>query len=54
VEIGYTVVDSTNTKWWVETSWAYLKRDGKYICIRDMGSSIMPNPKNKKLAINSK
>jgi hypothetical protein len=32
----------------------FEKRDGKYICIRDMGSSDLPNPKNKKLAILSK
>jgi hypothetical protein len=28
----------------------FEKRDGKYICIRDMGSSDLPNPKNKKIS----
>jgi len=46
VEIGgYTVVDSTNTK---KMSGNFMslfeKRDGKYICIRDMGISDMPKP----------
>lgn len=47
VEIGgYQVVDSTNTK---IMSGNYIslfeKREGKYICIRDMGNSDMPKPK---------
>jgi ketosteroid isomerase-like protein len=46
VEIGgYTVVDSTNTKMMSGNFMSlFEKRDGKYICIRDMGSSDMPNP----------
>jgi ketosteroid isomerase-like protein len=46
VEIGgYTVVDSTNTKMMTGNFMSlFEKRDGKYICIRDMGSSDMPNP----------
>ncbi|MGL2964327.1 YybH family protein [Flavobacterium sp. RSB2_4_14] len=47
VEIGsYVVVDSTNT---TTASGNYMslfeKRDGKYICIRDMSASIMPAEK---------
>lgn len=47
VEIGsYVVVDSTST---VKQSGNYMslfeKRDGKYVCIRDMSSSIMPAEK---------
>lgn len=47
VEIGsYLLVDSTSTKL---RSGNYIslfeKRDGKYICIRDMGSSDSPAPK---------
>lgn len=47
VEIGsYKVVDSTDT---VIQSGNYMslfeKRDGKYVCIRDMSASIMPLPK---------
>jgi ketosteroid isomerase-like protein len=45
VEIGgYTVVDSTNTKMMSGNFMSlFEKRNGKYICIRDMGSSDMPN-----------
>lgn len=44
VEIGsYQVVDSTNA---VKSSGNYMslfeKRDGKYVCIRDMSASVMP------------
>ena len=44
LEIGaYTVVDSTNT---VVSSGNYMslfeKRDGKYVCLRDMSASDMP------------
>jgi ketosteroid isomerase-like protein len=44
VEIGsYQLVDSTDT---VKSSGNYMslfeKRDGKYVCIRDMSASIMP------------
>jgi len=44
VEIGaYTVVDSTNT---IISSGNYMslfeKRDGKYVCLRDMSASDMP------------
>ena len=47
VEIGsYKVIDSTDT---VIHSGNYMslfeKRDGKYVCIRDMSASIMPLPK---------
>ncbi len=47
VEVGlYKVVDSTNT---IKSSGNYIslfeKRDGKYICIRDMAASNMPKPK---------
>jgi ketosteroid isomerase-like protein len=47
VEIGgYSVVDSATTK---KMSGNFMslfeKRDGKYICIRDMGNSDMPKPK---------
>lgn len=46
VEIGgYTVVDSTNTKMMSGNFMSlFEKRDGKYICIRDMGNSDMPKP----------
>jgi ketosteroid isomerase-like protein len=46
VEIGgYTVIDSTSTKMMSGNFMSlFEKRDGKYICIRDMGSSDMPNP----------
>jgi ketosteroid isomerase-like protein len=56
VEIGgYTIADSTNIKMMSGNFMSlFEKRDGKYICIRDMGSSDLPNPKNKKLAILSK
>jgi ketosteroid isomerase-like protein len=44
VEIGYyTVVDSTNTP--VNTGnymVLFVKRDGKYVCLRDMSASDMP------------
>jgi ketosteroid isomerase-like protein len=45
VEIGgYQVVDSTNTKMMSGNFISlFEKRDGKYICIRDMGNSDMPN-----------
>jgi ketosteroid isomerase-like protein len=47
VEIGsYVVVDSTNT---TTASGNYMslfeKRDGKYVCVRDMSASIMPAAK---------
>lgn len=47
VEIGsYVVVDSTDA---VQHSGNYIslfeKKDGKYVCIRDMSASIMPLPK---------
>ncbi|SDW86751.1 YybH family protein [Flavobacterium degerlachei] len=44
VEIGgYTVVDSTNTKMMSGNFMSlFEKRDGKYICIRDMANSDMP------------
>lgn len=47
VEIGgYTVVDSTNTKMRTGNFISlFEKKDGKYMCIRDMGSSDMPSPK---------
>jgi len=47
VEIGgYTVVDSTNTKMMSGNFMSlFEKRDGKYICIRDMVSSDMPYSK---------
>ena len=45
VEIGYyTVVDSTNTA--VNTGnymSLFEKRDGQYVCLRDMSASDMPN-----------
>ena len=49
VEIGsYKVTDSTNT---VKSSGHYMslfeKRDGKYVCIRDMGASDMPKEEKK-------
>jgi ketosteroid isomerase-like protein len=49
VELGsYKVVDSTGTK---KASGNYMalfeKRDGKYICVRDMGSSDMPKEEKK-------
>lgn len=46
VEIGgYTVVDSTNTKMMSGNFISlFEKRDGKYICIRDMANSDMPKP----------
>lgn len=44
VEIGYyTVVDSTNTP--INTGnymVLFVKRDGKYVCLRDMSASDMP------------
>jgi ketosteroid isomerase-like protein len=48
VEIGdYAVVDSTNTKMRTGNFISlFEKMDGKYMCIRDMGSSDMPNAKN--------
>lgn len=47
VEIGgYTVTDSTNTKMRTGNFMSlFEKRDGKYLCIRDMGTSDMPAPK---------
>ncbi|WP_293895386.1 nuclear transport factor 2 family protein [Flavobacterium sp.] len=50
VELGsYKVVDSTGT---TKSTGNYMalfeKRDGKYICIRDMGASDMPKKKEKK------
>ena len=50
VEIGsYKVVDSTNT---TKASGNYMslfeKRDGKYVCIRDMSASDMPKKEEKK------
>lgn len=47
VEVGgYTVVDSTNTKMMSGNFISlFEKRDGKYICIRDMANSDMPKPK---------
>jgi uncharacterized protein (TIGR02246 family) len=43
---GYSVVDSTNTKMMSGNFMSlFEKRDGKYICIRDMGNSDMPKPK---------
>ena len=47
IEIGsYVVVDSTSTE---KQSGNYMslfeKRNGKYVCIRDMSSSIMPAEK---------
>ena len=50
VELGsYKVVDSTGT---AKSSGNYMalfeKRDGKYICIRDMGASDMPKKEEKK------
>lgn len=50
VELGsYKVVDSTGT---AKSSGNYMalfeKRDGKYICIRDMGASDMPKKEDKK------
>jgi len=47
VEIGgYTVVDSTNTTMMSGNFMSlFEKRDGKYICIRDMGNSDMPKSK---------
>lgn len=49
VELGsYNLVDSTGTK---KSSGNYMalfeKRDGKYVCIRDMGSSDMPKEEKK-------
>jgi len=49
VELGsYKVVDSTGAK---KASGNYMalfeKRDGKYICVRDMGSSDMPKEEKK-------
>ena len=49
VEIGaYKVVDSTNTP---KNTGNYIsvfeKRDGKYVCIRDMGASNMPKEEKK-------
>jgi hypothetical protein len=52
---GYTSADSTNIKMMSGNFMSlFEKRDGKYICIRDMGSSDIPNPKNKKFRINLK
>ncbi|MEO5776804.1 MAG: nuclear transport factor 2 family protein [Flavobacterium sp.] len=50
VELGsYKVVDSTGT---TKSTGNYMalfeKRDGKYICIRDMGASDMPKKEEKK------
>jgi ketosteroid isomerase-like protein len=47
VEIGgYAIVDSTNTKMKTGNFISlFEKKDGKYLCIRDMGSSDMPIPK---------
>ncbi len=50
VELGsYKLVDSTGT---AQASGNYMalfeKRDGKYVCIRDMGSSDMPEKEEKK------
>ncbi len=50
VEIGsYKMSDSTNT---VKASGHYMslfeKRDGKYVCIRDMGASDMPKKEEEK------
>lgn len=46
VEIGgYQVMDSTNTKMMSGNFISlFEKRDGKYICIRDMANSDMPKP----------
>jgi len=50
VEIGnYKMTDSTNT---VKASGHYIslfeKRDGKYLCVRDMGASDMPKKEEEK------
>ncbi len=50
VELGsYKVVDSTGT---TKASGNYMamfeKRDGKYVCVRDMGASDMPKKEEKK------
>ena len=50
VELGsYKVIDSTNaTKSSGNYMRLFVKRDGKYICIRDMGASDMPKKEEKK------
>ncbi len=47
VEIGgYTVVDSTNTKLMTGNFFSlFEKKDGKYVCTRDIMNSDMPEPK---------
>jgi hypothetical protein len=46
--LSYTVADSTNIKMMSGNFMSlFEKRDGKYICIRDMGSSDLPNQKIK-------
>ena len=49
VEIGsYKVVDSTNNTIFRGNYMSlFVKRDGKYVCIRDMGASDMPEPSKK-------
>ena len=46
IEIGnYTVLDTTNTKVNSGTYFSlFEKRNGKYVCIRDMGASDMSKP----------
>jgi hypothetical protein len=50
VEIGsYRSADSTNTKVYTGNYMAlYEKKDGKYVCIRDMGASDQPKKEEKK------
>jgi ketosteroid isomerase-like protein len=49
VEIGsYKVVDSTNNTIFRGNYMSlFVKREGKYVCIRDMGASDMPEPTKK-------
>jgi len=49
VEIGsYKVTDSTNTIIFRGNYMSlFIKREGKYVCIRDMGASEMPNTTKK-------
>lgn len=49
VEIGsYKVVDSTNNTIFRGNYMSlFVKRQGKYVCIRDMGASDMPEPTKK-------
>ena len=50
VEIGsYKVVDAQQaTKFKGNYMSLFVKRDGKYVCIRDMGASDMPKKEEKK------